>query len=45
MIQTVKRMLTVIRKRRRRRIEKRLTFRDTLGRSITSVKTLYFSIS
>ena len=34
MIQTVRRMLTVISARRRRRIEKRLIFRDTFGRSI-----------
>ena len=39
MIQTVRRMLTVISARRRRRIEKRLIFRDTFGRSIIRDKT------
>ena len=39
MIQTVRRMLTVISARRRRRIEKRLIFRDTFGRSILRDKT------
>ena len=34
MIQTVRRMFTVISARRRRRIENRLIFRDTFGRSI-----------
>ena len=49
MIQAVRRMLTVIRTRRKSRIEKRLIFRDTFGKSITLVSrrlfSLYFMIS
>ena len=49
MIQAVRRMLTVIRTRRKRRMEKRLIFRDTFGKSITLASrrlfSLYFMIS